>query len=188
MSEDGEMSDEELDALIGDLESRDGGGGEVSGGGEVPEEEIDDFLKELEEKEGGGGGEVETDVAEKPEADAGPALDDLEGAEKLPAEVEESVPETADREESPEEPKPTQKSEEGRPESETSGPSESEAWRYVWIGMKWTGFALPVVSLWWLLGAYLGQWVTAGWLIFMMSAMFVFGLPKLAYDAADHHR
>lgn len=185
MSEDEEMSDEELDSLISDLESRDGGSGELSGGGEVPEEEIDDFLKELEDEEGGGG-EVETAVSEEPETDVGPDLSELEGADELPVEAEESAPAAEEVEEPSEEPKKSKKASQESSEDEKAEPSESEAWRYAWIGVKWTGFVLPVLSLWWLLGAYLGQWVSAGWLIFLMSAMFVFGLPKLAYDAADH--
>lgn len=35
----------------------------------------------------------------------------------------------------------------------------------------------PALILWWVLGAYLGQWISAGWLIGAVSTMFVFGLP-----------
>ena len=45
------------------------------------------------------------------------------------------------------------------------------------IALQWFGWLLPAFTLWWVLGAYLGQWISAGWLIFLVSTMFVFTLP-----------
>jgi len=185
MSEDEKMSDEELEALISDLESREGAG--APSGEEMPEEELDDFLDELEEDSGGQS--TETAVEVEAESDVGPDLSELEGMDELPAETDGETEPTAPEgaaaseaagDESSEGPSKAVGAQKG-----TESGSDSSGWAYAWLATKWGAFAVPILAFWWLLGAYLGQWVSAGWLIFLMSTMFVFGAPKLAYDASQ---
>lgn len=45
--------------------------------------------------------------------------------------------------------------------------------------LTWTALGLPVFCLWWLVGSYLAQWISAAWLIALVTTSFVFGLPGL---------
>ncbi len=43
----------------------------------------------------------------------------------------------------------------------------------------WTLLGLPVFALWWLVGSFLAQWISAAWLIALVTTAFAFGLPGL---------
>lgn len=208
MSEDEqEMSDEELDALLSDLESRSeqaGSSGSASSGGDLPEgEDLESFLQQVEQEaaESTGGEELETAVAERSEGEEGPDLSEFEDLEdELPVESASDEPVEVDASDSSSEGEgAAEKRTEGAAEtsSDTSeksaagGESKTPYLRYAWVASKWTGFTLPVLAFWWLLGAYLGQWVSAGWLILAVTTIVVFGLPKLAHHYAKergHYR
>jgi hypothetical protein len=66
-------------------------------------------------------------------------------------------------------------------DSET-GSSKMATWSLA--ALKWMGLVLPSVALWWMLGSYLGQWISAGWLIAAVSTAFVIGAPAALYQAA----
>ncbi len=42
---------------------------------------------------------------------------------------------------------------------------------------KWSAVVVPLTAAWWLLGAYLSTWVSAGWLVLILATAVVFGLP-----------
>lgn len=198
MSDEDKLSEDELDALISDLENRSEGGGGASADleAEGPEgPDIEELMKEVDQE----APEVsaESKVAE-PDSEAGPDLSELQVADELPTETGGTAPESASRDggqkQTAEAP-----SGQGATESEASAVDAAEAdpatgggsteskriWRYIWVATKWTGYALPVIAFWWVLGSYLGQWISAGWLIALVSTMFVLGVPKFLYDLAD---
>lgn len=181
MSEE-ELSEEELNSLLSDLEARsEEGGGAEPGADSTDGEDIEAFLKSVEEEQGGEPDEVA--VAERAES-AGPDLSELENADELPAKSEGSKPapqkEEADGdEESTSEAEPAEKPETQKKGADAGG---SDVWPVVWLVAKWTGYSLPVLALWWVFGAFLGQWISAGWLIFVVATAFVVGVPKLLFD------
>lgn len=198
--EDDQLSEDELNSLISDLESRSEGGG---GGGSAdleaggPEDQdIEELMKEVDQERGEASAEPK--VAE-PEVEAGPDLSDLDVADELPAETDGSAPEPASSDGGQKEAAEGASSgqsagteKEGPPakasaDEATGGKDDepSKVWPWVWAAAKWTGYALPVVAFWWILGAYLGQWISAGWLIAVVATMFVAGIPKLLYDLSD---
>ncbi len=62
---------------------------------------------------------------------------------------------------------------------------ESSGWGAViaWGTVKWTAYSVPTVVLCWLIGAYMGRWITAGWLLGLVSVLASVGVPLLVYDA-----
>lgn len=53
---------------------------------------------------------------------------------------------------------------------------------------KLVGVAVPLASAWWVLGAYLANWVSAGWLVFLVATMTVLGLPGVLLLASKRGR
>ncbi len=45
--------------------------------------------------------------------------------------------------------------------------------------LGWTFLGLPVFCLWWLVGSFLAQWISAAWLIAVVTTSFAFALPGL---------
>lgn len=183
MSNDDDMSDEELDSLIDDLDAGEASG-DVAAGDGVPEEEIDDFLAELEGEESGNGGSPKTEQAvadPEPEVDAD--LSGLEGMDDLPVQSDDGgTPDKAEQTKAPADTETEESGEASESTSSESGFSWKRAGEYAWITAKWSAYVVPTLVFWWLLGAYLRQWVTAGWLTFLMTTGATFGLPKLGYD------
>lgn len=202
---DEDLSDEELDALINDLEGRseDGGSSSADLDGEMPDDEELQALLEGDEPEPSSSPKpTETKVAEPEQGaeEVGPDLSDLDLEDELPVEGEPTSPEpepepTPDKEPSKKEPSKevsTPEADRKEPASEPSGESD-ESGRpgilkilpYVTLAGKWTAYALPILAMWWVLGAYLAQWISAGWLIAVVATLFVVAIPKAMYDAAD---
>ncbi len=194
---DEDLSDEELDALISDLEGRseDGGSGAADLDGEVPDDKELQAL--LEGDTSSSPPPTETKVAEPEQGagEGGPDLSDLDLDDDLPVEGESTSPEaeaepTPDEQPSdqPEAPEPDAKeagSESSGDNGESGRPGILKALPYVTLAGKWTAYALPILAFWWVLGAYLAQWITAGWLIAVVATLFVVAIPKAMYDAAD---
>lgn len=200
---DEDLSDEELDSLINDLEGRseDGGSSSADLDGEMPEdEELQALLEGDESAPSPSSPPTETKVAEPEQkaGEAGPDLSELDLEDELPVEGEPTEPTSPESEPEsepdaqPSEQTATPQSEASKAASEPSGDTE-ESGRpgllgvlpYVTLAGKWSAYALPILAFWWVLGAYLAQWITAGWLIAVVATLFVVAVPKAAYDAAD---
>lgn len=158
------LSEEEYDSLLADLEQR----AESGEGPDLDEEpgDLDDFLGEIEQ---------ETEKG-TPTATREPESDEL-GAEfaQLEEKGELQAPAEADEPAS----KEAMAGKEGGDEKKGADRGRSRG-RKVAIGvLKVVLWGTPAVVLWWLLGTYLGQWISAGWLIGLVGAMFVFGVPVL---------
>ena len=184
MSDDkNELSDEEYDALLRDLEGRAGGGGSSGGGGgasdeEMEVEDIDAFLSSLESQE-----DSKADKKSKKTATAD--RDDSLAAEF--AALEEKGELTAPPEKKKKSKKKKSKKKkndkkskkEAKSGSDEEGQERSKGKRAALFALKTVFWFAPAIALWWVLGAYLGQWVSAAWLVAVMGAMFVFGIPAI---------
>lgn len=191
MSNDDGLSDDELNSLLADLEGRAGtssGGGGGKSGGEADDEDIEAFLADLEGEEdgGGGGGSKKSTASAKAtqktaqktaqKAEAGPDLSDLGLDDQVPAKQEDKGGKPA-----------APGGDEGRKGEQTGGgKGGGKALGYALVAGKWLAYALPVGLLWWVVGAYLAQWVSAGWLIFLVAGVFTFGVPFGAYRASKN--
>jgi hypothetical protein len=201
---DEDLNDEELDSLINDLEGRseDGGSSSADLEDEMPEdEELQALLEGDESASSSNPASTATKVAgpEQEAGEVGPDLSDLDLDDELPVEGE---PTESTAPEPEAEPKPdaqpseqttTPQADPSEAASEPSNDTAEESGRpgllkalpYVTLAGKWSAYALPILALWWVLGAYLAQWITAGWLIAVVATLFVVAVPKAAYDAAD---
>lgn len=216
---DDELSAEELDALLRDLEGRASGGGESRGRARAPSgadaggddgEDLEAFLRSLDaddESTSGSSARSRTATATAP----APAEDDpwaaqfaeLEAADSRSLarkpEAEKAAPAEAKADKKAEkksrkkgrkkaaDTESTEASGENgdvvvvdKPEGEAAAGKQKAGHRRGLRALKWTAFALPSLVLWWIVGAYLAQWVSAGWLVTLVAAAFVFGLPALA--------
>jgi hypothetical protein len=183
-NDDKEMSDDELNALLNDLETRAEQEGGASADESMDEEDIEAFLADLEEDEarsssdsGGAKPTASADIE-----DQGPDLSDLNMDDQVPAET--SKDKSTSKKASKAKGKgKNEKKAASEGTEETSG-SSSKGWTWALTAGLWLLYALPVVAFGWLLGAYLGQWVSAGWLIFVMSSVITAGIPFGLYRAA----
>lgn len=201
---DEDLSDEELDSLINDLEgrSKDGGSSSADLEGEMPEdEELQALLEGDESASSSNPASTATKVAEPEQeaGEAGPDLSDLDLDDELPVEGEPTEPTSPEpeaepkRDAQPSEQTTTPEADPSEAASEPSNDTAEESGRpgllkalpYVTLAGKWSAYALPILAFWWVLGAYLAQWITAGWLIAVVATLFVVAVPKAAYDAAD---
>ena len=181
MSEDDkEMSDEELNSLLSDLESKADQGGGPSAEESMDDEDIESFLADLEadDSEPSSGGSKPSKTADVEQQ--GPDLSDLGMDDQVPAETAEDA-DGSDRTSGGEMKKGG--AGEQKEASDSSG-SPSRNWRWALKGGLWLVYALPVLVFGWLLGAYLGTWVSAGWLILIMSSLVTAGIPFGLYRAA----
>lgn len=192
MSEDKDgLSDAEYAALLRDLEGRAGDSEGSDAGeshGEEGVEDIEAFLRELE-------GEAESSSAVQTKTATRSAEEDALAAEFAALEAKgelvappEEEPKKRGRKEKPEKVKQTraEKKEEkaaakaakaaARAEQAEGRSRGQRALLFLLKNGLWFG---PALVLWWVLGAYLGQWISAGWLIAAVSTMFVFGLPAV---------
>lgn len=172
MSEDdnNELSDEEYDALLRDLEGR---AGDSEAAPEMDDDgDIDAFLEEIESQS-----EAESKTATRTreeDDDLAAQFADLEEKDEL------AVPEDVDLgEEKKKRKKDKGKSKKAAREDEAEGAKEdrSRGTKVAIKAGKVALWAIPAVVLWWVLGVYLAQWVSAGWLIAVVSAMAVVGVP-----------
>ncbi len=166
------LSEEEYDALLSDLEGRaaerDPDDVDVDDDGD-----IDEFLASI-DADAESEGATKTATSEPDDELAG-QFSDLEQEGKLAPSEESAKP-------SKKEGKKQEKAAEGSDSSAEKGgePAErSRAKRMGFFALKSAFWFFPAVVLWWVLGLYLGQWVSAGWLIAVMSAIIVLGLPMV---------
>ncbi len=169
-----ELSDEEYDALLRDLEGRAGGGGASSSGGEedVEIEDIDAFLSSLES-------EAESDAGKKKKKTATADRDDSLAAEFAALEEKGELTAPPEKKERKKKSKKKSKKKKKGEQKERSDQERSKGKRAAIFAGKTAFWFAPALALWWVLGAYLGHWVSAGWLIALMGAMFVFGVPAI---------
>ncbi len=169
MSDDNnELSDEEYDALLRDLEGRSGSAGEGSEGGGAGEDigDIDAFLSELDaDAESKSTGQTTT---AEPDDDLAGEFAALEEKGELTAAPK------AKKKQKKKKKKKKQENEAGESAQKDSSRGKKQVALKVAKTVFWFS---PAVVLWWILGVYLGQWVAAGWLIALVSTMIVFSMP-----------
>lgn len=199
MSDDNQLSDDEYAALLRDLEGGGGGGGKAAGGAADDEggiEDIDAFLSSLEEEADESA--TKTATAEREEDPLAAEFAALEAKGELVAPPpEETKPKKEKKKEKKRDDKPSrgerreqrraekeakkeakrQAKEEAREKRRAEGEGRGKAIaKAVALNTLWFG---PALIFWWVLGSYLGHWVSAGWLIAAMSTLFVFGVPAI---------
>lgn len=185
-----DLSPDELNALLRELEGRSGGGPErVKGASPAAEEDTEDleaFLRSLEESDEEASRSPPKTAVRDEQFDA--QFAELEEADQSALEPQPKEDKPAAKEKALKDKK--QRSKKKKKEikevaleqgegSETASKSGKEGKQRAWRIMKWVGIVLPALCLWWVSGAYLGNWVSAGWLITVVGAVFVFGLPAL---------
>lgn len=193
MSDDNnELSDEEYDALLRDLEGRSASSGGDSGseGGGEDIGDIDAFLSEIEaDAESRSQSKTKTDERDDDLANEFAALEQ-KGELSAPSKKEKK----SKRKKKKKKKKDKSKKEAKKGATATSteeGAAEQESSSDAHVAFRAAKTALwfaPAVVLWWVLGVYLGQWVSAGWLIALVSAMVVFGAPVLLKKVAKRGR
>jgi hypothetical protein len=177
-----ELNDDELDSLLSDLESKASGGKgtAVDVDDDEASEDIEAFLKSLDESEGNGGApSAPTKTAEKERDDELDAkfaeLEDLEPA-NLPARDEDGDATASKKKQSKKDDKAVEKKEDG----EASEEAISKRKKYGLAALKILAISLPSMLFIWVLGAFLGNWVSAAWLIAIISVTFGLGMPAVA--------
>ncbi|MBA2664849.1 MAG: hypothetical protein H0U74_21350 [Bradymonadaceae bacterium] len=187
MSEDkDELSADELDALLRDLEGRASGGGKPRAKAAATEEDSEDleaFLKALEADDARAAGAA-------PKTRTATAVDDpfaaqfaeLEAtdAKAMAKTAQEAPPKGKDKKEAAAQAK--EKAKDGEKLAKTDKKADDGApgrGRRALKVLKWTAIVVPVLTLWWVVGLYLAQWISAGWLVAAVATSFVFGLPAL---------
>ena len=194
MSENGdELSDDEYAALLRELEGR-ASGSEKSGDkkkknsrkkapveDDAEVEDIDAFLKSLEE-DADSGSSTATDTRSAEDDDLANEFAALEAIGELVAPPEEKKKDKKKKKAEKKKKKKGAKKEKA-PKSGADG-EESRGKRVAIFLAHNTLWFLPAIILWWVLGAYLGNWVSAGWLIALVSTMFVFGTPAILKKVA----
>lgn len=178
-----ELSDEEYDALLRDLEGRaasgGGGAGDASSGDdeEVDVEDIDAFLSSLEDEDSGEGAAKTTTAQAGADDDLAAQFASLEEKGELSAPPEKKASKKKKKKGKKKKSKKKEKKSDKSKNGEASADSRGK--RVAKKAAKTAFWFAPTLVLWWVLGAYLGQWVSAAWLIAAMGAMFVFGMPAI---------
>ena len=176
MSDDNnELSDEEYDALLRDLEGRAADGGSAAGGGEDLDSDadmadIDAFLSD-----------IESEAESKSKTTTATRDDDDDLAREFSA-LEEKGELTAPadkKQSSAKKKKKTKKKKKKSSDKEKTG-ERSRGAQIALTGLLAAIWVIPALVFWWVLGAYLGLWVSAAWLVALVSAGVVFGLPAAA--------
>lgn len=190
-----ELSDGELDDLLKDLESKAGGraGAKADTGGGEDDEDIEAFLARLEssEVEASGTKGVKTATAER-DAELDAQFAELAAQrDDLPARKKHKRDEAAPAKRGDEDAKvPTKKGEGGEGEEKGGGGEEGASWRRrLGLGaLKVACVSLPSVLLVWMLGAYLAQWVSAGWLVAAVAVAVALGVPAVGQRVVKRGR
>ncbi|MFP4598567.1 MAG: hypothetical protein ACLFVJ_09970 [Persicimonas sp.] len=180
-----EMSEDELNSLLADLESRADAGEGAAAGADGDDEDLEAFLSRLESEEAStssgkkaAGGQKKVASAERDdELDARFAeLDNLQ-PDDLPAT-------TPDKKAKKKAGKKAAKAEKKKDKQEAKGEEAGEEGRsrgarFAVAALKVVAVALPIAAFAWVLGSFLANWVSAGWLIAIMSLIFALGMPLL---------
>jgi len=165
MSQDHE--EDATDALLRDLESR---SSSTSGSVDDDDEDLEAFLASLEDDSSSSSRPVATKTK-----DSGPAP-----AIKEAPKAELQVPEKkASKKEKPE--KAEEKEKKSRPEGSRSAKEKLAAFGTF---LKVLLVSISTLGLWWILGAYLAQWISAWWLILGLATIVVGSLPPALRLAA----
>jgi hypothetical protein len=180
-----ELNDDELDSLLSDLESRADGGSQAASpdiDDDEASEDIEAFLKELEESEASGSNEpVQAKTAERDsELDAKFAeLDDLDPSD-LPAKTDDAKsardPDKSGTSESDDEGEVAKADDSKKDEASAEGTSKK---KFGIAALKVLAVSFPSLLFVWVLGAFLGNWVSAAWLIGIISVSFALAIPFL---------
>lgn len=182
-----DLSPDELNALLRELEGRSGAGPErakaASPSGEDDTEDLEAFLRSLEESDEEVARSAPKTAVGDEELDA--RFSDMEEAAETALEPQNKGDKPAAKEKNPKQQRSKKKEikevalEPGDGAEAASKASDKRGRQRALKIMKWAGIVLPALCLWWVLGAYLGNWISAGWLITSVGAGFVFGLPAL---------
>lgn len=173
------MADESnTDALLADLESR---ASRSDGASEVEasdDEDLEAFLARLEDDEGPS---VDVATSEAKDAELAAQFAQLEDAPDAPM-VEssgrsEADSKGADKTSSKSKKSSDKESKEEKGKIQAVERGESDVLRRIGQVLKWSFYVVPALLGVWLVGAFLGQWVSAGWLIFAVATVAVFGIP-----------
>lgn len=179
-NEENGLSEEEYDALLRDLEGRAAQG--ESSAPEVDDDDlgdIDEFLKSVESD----AGESTATKTRRSDSDDDLASEfaALEEKGELSAPPDDAGPSKKDkkkrRKKGGKKAGKTDKADGEAAPAEGEEPSRLRR-ALLAVGKNALWFA-PAVVLWWVLGFYLAQWVSAGWLIAVMSALVVLAVPYL---------
>lgn len=181
--EEDELNENELDSLLADLESRAGGGQSTSASSsEDDDEDLEAFLNRLESEESSSSPPAKVATKERDDLDAQFAELDNLAPDDLPAKIDKKG--KKDKKKSKKEKSKKDKKSStavAKADGEATGDeTPSRGARIAKIGLKWAAFALPVVVLTWVLGAFLANWISAGWLIAIVAMTFALGVPALA--------
>lgn len=181
-----ELNEKELNSLLADLESRADSGGGGSASSSDDDEDLEAFLARLESEEPSSGGSKKVATKEKDDdLDARFAeLDNLQ-PDDLPATTPDKKSKKAKKKESKK--KESKKGEESTDLAKSDGEAgeagdqaPSKGAVVAKVAAKWLLMALPVLVLTWVVGAFLANWVSAGWLIAAVALVFALGVPALA--------
>ncbi len=174
MSDDNGLSDSEYDALLRDLEGRASSGGGSKADVDDDIGDIDSFLAEL---------DAGDSSPSKPKGKSTATKDDDDALAREFAALEQNgeltAPKKADKrpvkEGKKKGAKPAKKA--APKEGEEGAPSRGK--KIALATVKTVLWFAPAVVLLWVMGAYLGQWISAGWLIAVVAAIFVFAVPAV---------
>lgn len=185
-----ELNENELNALLADLETRAGGGGGSASASSTDDddEDLEAFLSRLESEDSSASSpakkQVATDERDDDLAAQFAELDNLQ-PDDLPAKPAETAP--AESKEAKKAKKAKKKkgkkgkesTEVAKKDGEAANEAPSKGAVVAKVAAKWLVLALPVVAFTWMLGAFLAQWVSAGWLILGVALLVALGVPAL---------
>jgi len=197
-SQEEEEGGEDIEAFLADLESGDDAGADKAGGEQ--KQEPDPFADAFAELEEIHGDDVDAEFEAKyaaleAEADDEPAPEPAPKAKKTPepephkptpeakAPAKESEPEPAKEEEEASDAKADKKGKKKKKKKDGEiavvQSQQSKKVTFAIGAMKWSLLLFPVMLSWWLIGAFLGQWLETGWLIAIAATVVAFILPLI---------
>lgn len=152
---------------------------------QLSDEELDSLLQELEQKaDGSGQGESQpTKEAEPEEIDLSELEESLDQTDSPPAkhESEETSPATEQEPNDSPAVEPTDRASDTQTSTGSRPPAiqkgRNAAFKSGMQGLRLAAVVVPTLLAWWVLGSYLGNWISAGWLIALVSGAVIFGLP-----------
>lgn len=180
-----ELSEDELNALLSDLESR---AGSSSSSAAQPEEEggedIEAFLASLESESSAAAATPAKKTKTKPaDDDLAAQFAELEQLDELPAKREPTEPAKKAEKKAKKSKKDKKAEKKAAKEGEVQVVEKERSRGFVFAlaALKWLALTLPIAVLAWVTGAFLSRWISAGWLVGIVSLTFALGLPALVY-------
>ena len=177
-----EEGGEDIEAFLAELED----GAAQRAGSDVPAAEPDPFADAFAELDELHGDEVEQELAAKyeaPEPVAPPAPREATPAPTLPqpGELEEPEEQESAAQAAPEEADPAGKKKKKKKKVAVVESQQAPSIGIVLGTLKWTFLLLPVMLLWWVVGAFLGTWISTGWIIALIATSIAFVLPLVLW-------